>query len=57
MKNRDFMKKINTRKEEKIENAIKLLEQIPQPERSIFLHKLMIAAGILKPKKNDGTLA
>lgn len=48
------MKKINKSQEENIENAIKLLEQIPQPERSIFLHKLMIAAGILKPKKNNG---
>jgi hypothetical protein len=37
--------------EKNIEKAIKLLKQIPQPERSIFIHKLLIAAGILKPQK------
>jgi hypothetical protein len=40
-------------KKKKLKEAEKLLMQMPQPERSIFLHKLLIASGVIKPKGND----
>jgi hypothetical protein len=50
------LKLVDKSKEERIEKALKLLYEMPQPERSIFLHKLVVAAGIIsKPtnKSND----
>jgi len=37
-------------KKKKIKKAEKLIMKMPQPERSEFLHKLLIASGIIKPK-------
>ena len=40
----------------KFDKALKLLYEMPQPERSIFLHKLLIGAGIISKhinKQND----
>jgi hypothetical protein len=46
----------NMSKKKRLDKVLKLLYEMPQPERSIFLHKLLIAAGIIsKPanKSND----
>jgi hypothetical protein len=48
-----YLNTIGMSKEKNIEKAIKLISEMPQPESSIFVHKLLIAAGIIKPKEND----